>query len=933
MANKKINQLDFRTGVALTDLLLIGDPTSGTSYKLTGTDFKTLLGFVPYTGATSNVNLGEFGLATGQVTLDTSPTGTAVVGTTRWNDTIGSSETTLKGGSVVLKNGVDLVARVVNKVTPNATLTKAAYQAVRVSGAQGQRLAVAYAQANNDANSADTIGLVCETIPTNQEGFIMTMGQLENINTTGSLQGETWADGDVLYLSPTTPGAITKVKPTGAGHIVVIGYVEYAHVNNGKIYVKVMNGWELDELHDVSIVSPANNEALIYESSTALWKNKTIATALGYTPISGSGVTGQVAYWNGTNSQTGSNNLFWDAYNSRLGIGTNAPAYRFHNVGSAAFDNGNSGDAVNILNSGFLRWTSVRFRGFASSFDFQDNAFSTKVSLSMSGSSSIFNTGGNYLFGGTLDGGQRLQVNGTSFFNGNSVVQGAFTLRADENNIMQFSSGVAAAKQILLTYNGGITYGLDIQTNLSTQTGVGNGYGVRIRNAFTATYTTGTYSELSIGSNYFPTSGTGLYSFLTLAASINQQGGANGITRGLYVNPILTAAADWRSIEWSNNSGWGLYGAGTANNYLGGRLGIGNTNPTNILDILTNANNAQYLSIKNSSTGVDASAGYIATNNNNINGGFLVYSSTFANSLFANNLGIGHNKSIVISTDTNVASGGTSKISFVNGGYSVTPQMTLTSAGRLLLGTTTESTFLLDVNGTARVQLPSVGASSYFVLSSASATAINSYFGVTGSDFTFSKGEYSWGSNLRFNGTTFVRDNTGVGSWMISQSCGNDVANHFFRIRNINPNVGTINSSAFVIGGSGNVGINREPVSGVGVSVSGSIGVDGLIIDQSVNRYVLGLASGSLRLTLNDAAQPVFQIANSSSTAIVFNSTNSYASAQLAIDSTTRGFLPPRLTTTQKNAIASPTAGLMVYDTTLNKLCVYTTAWETITSI
>lgn len=251
------------------------------------TDLQTALDAkVPYTGATGNVNLGEFALSAGQVTLDTTPTGTASVGTTRWNDTIGSSETTLKGGNVILKNGVDLVARVVNKVTPNATLTKSAYQAVKISGAQGQRLAVALAQANNDANSADTIGLVTETIATNQEGFIMTVGNLEGINTTGSLQGETWADGDVLYLSPTTAGALTNIKPTGAtGHIVVVGYVEYAHANNGKIYCKIMNGWELDELHNVYITSPANSEALIYESATSLWKNKTIATALGYTPV------------------------------------------------------------------------------------------------------------------------------------------------------------------------------------------------------------------------------------------------------------------------------------------------------------------------------------------------------------------------------------------------------------------------------------------------------------------------------------------------------------------------------------------------------------------------------------------------------------------------------------------------------------------------
>jgi nitrogen fixation protein len=285
---QKISQMTPKgSELDATDLLEVSVDT-GSGYETRSITGQEVFGaYVPYTGATQDVDLGEFELKAGQLTLDTSPTGTAAVGTTRWNNTLGSSETTLKGGSVILKNGVDLVARVVNKVTPNATLTKAAYQAVRVSGAQGQRLAVAYAQADNDNNSADTIGLVTETIATNQEGFIITVGHLEEINTTGSLQSETWADGDVLYLSPTTPGALTNVKPTGAtGHIVVIGYVEYAHVNHGKIYVKIMNGWELDELHNVYINTGtlANNDALIYESSTQLWKNKTIATALGYTP-------------------------------------------------------------------------------------------------------------------------------------------------------------------------------------------------------------------------------------------------------------------------------------------------------------------------------------------------------------------------------------------------------------------------------------------------------------------------------------------------------------------------------------------------------------------------------------------------------------------------------------------------------------------------
>jgi hypothetical protein len=58
------------------------------------------------------------------------------------------------------------------------------------------------------------------------------------------------------------------------------------------------------------------------------------------------------------------------------------------------------------------------------------------------------------------------------------------------------------------------------------------------------------------------------------------------------------------------------------------------------------------------------------------------------------------------------------------------------------------------------------------------------------------------------------------------------------------------------------------------------------------------------------------------------------ASAILDVQSTTKGFRLPNMTTTQKNAISSPAAGLMVFDTTLAKACIYSgAAWETITSL
>ena len=94
-----------------------------------------------------------------------------------------------------------------------------------------------------------------------------------------------------------------------------------------------------------------------------------------------------------------------------------------------------------------------------------------------------------------------------------------------------------------------------------------------------------------------------------------------------------------------------------------------------------------------------------------------------------------------------------------------------------------------------------------------------------------------------------------------------------------------------------------------GVEIAGFSGV-GLGAFGGINTFVVRSGSASL------------------------GATTANASAIFDITSTTKGFLPPRMTTTQKNAIASPAAGLIVYDSTLGKLCVRTaSAWETITSL
>ena len=282
--DSKISELGAVITLDNADVLPIVN--GGETKKVTVAQLKADIGGgVPYTGATQDLNLGEFGLQTGNIEFDLTPTDVPTnIGSLVWNDLAGTLDLKLKGGAVILQIGQETLARVVNKTSTNITLLEANYQAVRVTGAQGQRPKVDLAQANNDLNSTTTLGLVTENILNNQEGFITTSGQVQEINTTGSLQGETWADGDILYLSGTVAGRITNIKPIAPIHTVIIGFVEYAHAVNGKIFVKVDNGYELDELHNVSAVAPNNNEVLTYDTATTLWKPKSIVSALGFTP-------------------------------------------------------------------------------------------------------------------------------------------------------------------------------------------------------------------------------------------------------------------------------------------------------------------------------------------------------------------------------------------------------------------------------------------------------------------------------------------------------------------------------------------------------------------------------------------------------------------------------------------------------------------------
>jgi hypothetical protein len=137
--------------------------------------------------------------------------------------------------------------------------------------------------------------------------------------------------------------------------------------------------------------------------------------------------------------------------------------------------------------------------------------------------------------------------------------------------------------------------------------------------------------------------------------------------------------------------------------------------------------------------------------------------------------------------------------------------------------------------------------------------------------------------------------------------------------------------SKAILYASGDFVIGRTTDAGFALDVNGSVRIGASVITGNY---------GNITLNNNGTAAVQLTFSNNNwgtSDAAVFGSqgSNANGSSQLEIKSTTKGFLPPRMTTAQKLAIAGgvPAAGLIVYDTTLNKLCVFTTAWETITSL
>jgi hypothetical protein len=211
-----------------------------------------------------------------------------------------------------IDNYADWTSQLKHEVKAGVALTKG--QAVYVSGADGTNMVVSKASNAAESTSSKTLGLIAQNLALNAKGFVLTEGLLSGLNTSTATIGDpVWlgTNGNLIY------GLANK--PQTPAHLVFIGFVTRVNANNGEIFVKVQNGFELDELHNVLISTPSNGQALVYDSSSSLWKNQNIASSLtANAPLSIASNVISISLANSTtNGYLSSSD--WVAFNSKQG--------------------------------------------------------------------------------------------------------------------------------------------------------------------------------------------------------------------------------------------------------------------------------------------------------------------------------------------------------------------------------------------------------------------------------------------------------------------------------------------------------------------------------------------------------------------------------------------------------------------------------------
>jgi hypothetical protein len=464
---------------------------------------------------------------------------------------------------------------------------------VRAVGTLGasSRILVAPMVADGSVPAKFILGIAAENIPDGADGSVMRAGKIRQINTS------MFSAGDILYANPATPGGLIATLPQAPNLKLAVAFVVHA-ANNGVLAVRVEVGSDLYEDHRVQVSSPTDGQLLRYDNADQRWENwtpnfLTTVPTLAQVTTAGNTTTNAITVGGLT---VDTDTFFVDATNNRVGINTITPTERLE-VGSSSINN----TKIKIVSDAFSTSAGLEIVRGSSVWNIVNSG---SLSIVRGGVSVLTaNASLNVLIGTTTDAGYKLDVNGTTrivpaantvglTLSGYSVTgsntTNALSLTGTWNttanvtalniDIVNTASGIGsnlinasingttnifsvrrtgeviALNRFAFHASSGI---VSAAVTLALSTSFGQSTGVIVQRSNTITSTSGDFYTLSIDSvngaasvnTFTPTSGTATYTALRVVPTINQTGGANGITRGLYVNPTLTSAVDFRAIH------------------------------------------------------------------------------------------------------------------------------------------------------------------------------------------------------------------------------------------------------------------------------------------------------------------------------------------------------------------------------------------------
>ena len=183
-----------------------------------------------------------------------------------WNNTEQSLQIGMENG-LPLHIGKDIVYY--GKNTGASAISKGmAVMANGVVGASG-KITFERAVADGSVNQMYMIGIAAQDIAVGEFGYIQEFGLISNLDTAA------WNEGDVLYFDDATPGDLTITEPTAPSLKIPCAIVLRDNANTGQIFVRMHNGYRLQDIHDVYAPSPADGDVLVWEAVNGRWEPST----------------------------------------------------------------------------------------------------------------------------------------------------------------------------------------------------------------------------------------------------------------------------------------------------------------------------------------------------------------------------------------------------------------------------------------------------------------------------------------------------------------------------------------------------------------------------------------------------------------------------------------------------------------------------------